>query len=226
MKLRRLILAILPFLLFVIPTGTAQAKTVVPTPSASVSTSLAGYKIQAFKDTPHAHRLRYQVVSGDSLSAIAQKLWHNPAFWPSLWTANKALIGNNYNLVQVGWSLSIPAVPNSKMPLVTVAYSTPVKPVPVVHPSSSAGYAYESPNNFSGFQQCVIRAESGGNAQVMNSSGHYGLYQFSYSTWIGYGGNGADFGHASVAEQNQVFDNAMSHPGGNMNWTPYDGCQY
>ena len=73
------------------------------------------------------------------------------------------------------------------------------------------------------FQACVIAAESGGNSQVMNSSGHYGLYQFSASTWAAYGGNPADFGNASVAEQNQVFDNAIA-AGGQSNWAPYDGC--
>jgi hypothetical protein len=73
------------------------------------------------------------------------------------------------------------------------------------------------------FQACVIAAESGGNSQVMNASGHYGLYQFSASTWAAYGGNPADFGNASVAEQNQVFANAMA-AGGESNWAPYDGC--
>jgi hypothetical protein len=75
----------------------------------------------------------------------------------------------------------------------------------------------------SSFQACVIAAESGGNAQVMNSSGHYGLYQFSASTWAEYGGNPAEFGDATVAEQNQVFDNAIA-AGGESNWSLYDGC--
>ena len=81
-----------------------------------------------------------------------------------------------------------------------------------------------NPGNYSGFQACVISRESGGNSQVMNSTGHYGLYQFSESTWIAYGGSASTFGHASVSEQNQVFANAMSHPGGASNWSPYDGC--
>jgi len=81
-----------------------------------------------------------------------------------------------------------------------------------------------SPSSYSGFQACVIARESGGNSQVMNSSGHYGLYQFAASTWAAYGGNPATFGHASVAEQNQVFANAMATPGGKNNWSPYDGC--
>jgi Transglycosylase-like domain len=57
----------------------------------------------------------------------------------------------------------------------------------------------------------------------MNSSGHYGLYQFSYSTWVAYGGAPSEFGDASVAEQNAVFATAMSE-GGEDNWAPYDGC--
>jgi len=57
----------------------------------------------------------------------------------------------------------------------------------------------------------------------MNSTGHYGLYQFSASTWAAYGGSPADFGDASVAEQNRVFANALA-AGGQSNWSPYDGC--
>jgi len=72
-------------------------------------------------------------------------------------------------------------------------------------------------------QQCIIRAESGGNSQVMNSSSHYGLYQFSYSTWVASGGSPSSFGHASVAEQNRVFYNAVAARG-YSDWTPYDGC--
>jgi hypothetical protein len=75
----------------------------------------------------------------------------------------------------------------------------------------------------SSFESCVIARESGGNAQAMNSSGHYGLYQFSASTWAAYGGSSGDFGHASAAEQHQVFSNAVAQ-GGQSNWAPYDGC--
>jgi hypothetical protein len=73
------------------------------------------------------------------------------------------------------------------------------------------------------FERCVIARESGGNSQVMNGSGHYGLYQFSASTWRAYGGSSGSFGHASVATQKRVFDNAMAQ-GGQSNWSPYDGC--
>jgi LysM repeat protein len=90
---------------------------------------------------------------------------------------------------------------------------------PSAAPSESATSSPES-----SFQACVISRESGGDAQVMNGSGHYGLYQFSASTWAAYGGNPADFGDASVSEQNQVFENAVSSPDGEANWSPYDGC--
>lgn len=89
-----------------------------------------------------------------------------------------------------------------------------------------SSYSQPSGGSYHGsgsMQQCIIARESGGNSQVMNSTGHYGLYQFSYSTWTGSGGNGADFGHASVAEQNQVYYNAVAARG-YSDWAPYDGC--
>ena len=86
------------------------------------------------------------------------------------------------------------------------------------HAASKAAYS-----GIGSFQSCVIARESGGNSQVMNASGHYGLYQFSASTWAAYGGSPSSFGHASVAQQNQVFNNAIA-AGGKSNWAPYDGC--
>jgi soluble lytic murein transglycosylase-like protein len=102
-------------------------------------------------------------------------------------------------------------------------------PVPQPSRTQAASYPSYTPlpspsGAYGSFQACVIARESGGNPQVMNASGHYGLYQFSYSTWVAYGGSPADFGHASVAEQDRVFANAMATPGGESNWAPYDGC--
>jgi resuscitation-promoting factor RpfB len=86
-----------------------------------------------------------------------------------------------------------------------------------------SGGSYSGGTPGGSFGSCVVARESGGNSQVMNSSGHYGLYQFSASTWQAYGGSAASFGNASVAEQNQVFSNAIAR-GGQSNWSPYDGC--
>jgi NlpC/P60 family/Transglycosylase-like domain len=102
--------------------------------------------------------------------------------------------------------------------------------VPVHHEPSRSGSSETAPalagtryTGGSGFQQCVIARESGGNSQVMNGSGHYGLYQFDAGTWASGGGNPADFGHASVAEQNQVF-NSVYAARGSSPWAPSDGC--
>ena len=92
-----------------------------------------------------------------------------------------------------------------------------------IHNAGNVDNTVVSTAGSSGFRACVIARESGGNSQVMNSSGHYGLYQFSESTWEAYGGSAGSFGHASVAEQNRVFNNAMAQ-GGQSNWSPYDGC--
>jgi transglycosylase-like protein len=75
----------------------------------------------------------------------------------------------------------------------------------------------------SSFQECVITRESGGNAQIWNASGHYGLYQFSYSTWVAAGGAPGAFGHASAGYQTEVFWMAY-RLWGTSPWAPYDGC--
>ena len=97
------------------------------------------------------------------------------------------------------------------------AYAAPVQSTAV----AASGYSGGTPGG--SFGQCVVARESGGNSQVMNSSGHYGLYQFSAGTWVAYGGSAASFGNASVAQQNQVFANALAQ-GGQSNWSAYDGC--
>ena len=99
--------------------------------------------------------------------------------------------------------------------------AAPVQTAPVqTAPKAASAATYSGSGSF---QSCVIARESGGSSQVMNGSGHYGLYQFSASTWAAYGGNPSSFGSASVAQQNQVFNNAMA-AGGQSNWAPYDGC--
>jgi LysM repeat protein len=91
---------------------------------------------------------------------------------------------------------------------------------PATAPAQSAQPVSAAPGSF---QACVITRESGGQPQVMNSSGHYGLYQFSASTWASAGGNPSDFGHASIAEQNQVFASAYALYG-TQPWAPSDHC--
>ena len=172
---------------------------------------------------------RYAVKDGDTLASIAQHLYHSADYWTVLYWANHHAI-KDANELQVGQALTVPAKP-AKIPAAPAAVAPTPAPSTGTASYPSAGTAAPAPaqtaSSYSGgtgsFQACVIAAESGGNSQVMNASGHYGLYQFSASTWAEYGGNPADFGNASVAEQNQVFDNAIA-AGGESNWAPYDGC--
>jgi LysM repeat protein len=173
----------------------------------------------------------YTVQSGDTLSAIAARFYNESAAWPVLYWANKGQL-QSADLIIPGQKLQVPAKP-ATIP------AAPAESAPAVstttsqtEPSSSPAQSTSGTESSSGtvstsgygsFQACVIERESEGNSQIMNSSGHYGLYQFSAATWAAYGGNPADFGDASVAEQNQVFANAMA-AGGESNWAPYDGC--
>ncbi len=185
----------------------------------------------------------YTVQPGDSLSAIAGRFYHHSAAWPVLYWRNHGKI-RWANEIEAGQVLRIPAEP-ARIPRAPAQLEPPPPPPPAHttadytprHASSAPAPPQAAPDQQAApanttvtsgipggaFGQCVVARESGGNAQVMNSSGHYGLYQFSASTWAEYGGSPADFGHASVAEQNQVFANALAR-GGEFNWAPYDGC--
>ena len=220
------------------------------TPAWLASLALPATTVQpaAAARTAAAHhaalRAKYTVKAGDSLSAIAKRLYQSPDYWPALYWANKHQI-RYANEIEVGQVLTVPAKPRTIPKPPSVLGPAPA-PAPVAatatsstHYSSTthhrsyapASSAHSAPvhaaSTYTGsggsFQACVIARESGGNSQVMNSSGHYGLYQFSASTWAAYGGNPGDFGNASVAEQNQVFNNAIA-AGGQSNWSPYDGC--
>ncbi len=204
------------------------------TPDGLLSVSRAAVEQHAAKQYQAKHRraaaTSYTVRSGDTLSSIAAHLYHSPRYWTVLYWANHKHI-RYANELSVGQVLAVPAKPAkipaapktlgpapAPAPAATSATVTATTAAPVATSTETVSTAGES-----SFQSCVIERESGGNPQVMNSSGHYGLYQFSESTWVAYGGSAADFGDASVAEQNQVFDNAIA-AGGESNWSAYDGC--
>lgn len=185
----------------------------------------------------------YTVRHGDTLSSIAKKLFGHAHYWPAVWRANERKI-HNPNVLQIGTKLEIPGGPAKVTAKLTAdAYSAIPKPPPAHHqavladstthsvaqsaPQAASGAAdvaaVVNPSGYSGFQACVIRAESGGNSQITNATGHWGLYQFSYSTWVAHGGAPGDFGHASVEEQGRVFWNTVAADG-TSDWSPYDSC--
>ena len=69
---------------------------------------------------------------------------------------------------------------------------------------------------------CIRNAEEGGSYAWGPGNGG-GAYQFLLSTWERYGGAASEYGAASPAYQDRIFDNAIA-AGGASNWTNYDGC--
>lgn len=148
----------------------------------------------------------YLVRPGDTLSGIAAT---NGITLAAVEAANPGI--SNPNVIYPGETVVLPGAGSYTPPQQNS--SAPVSaPVQQSAPVSSGG----------GFQQCVVQHESNGDSQVMNSSGHYGLYQFDYPTWVAGGGNPADFGHASVSEQDQVFSSTYASRGAEP-WQG-DGC--
>ncbi len=129
----------------------------------------------------------YTVRPGDSLSAIAGRAYHNQDAWPVLYWANRNRV---YwaNVIEPGQVLRIPVEPG-RIPdapgrlgpapapttqAATQAAAPSAAPADATAPGTvQASYSGGSPGG--SFGQCVIARESGGNAQVMNSTGHYGL---------------------------------------------------
>jgi LysM repeat protein len=219
--------------LFGLPSSASASEVTMPAPVHTSIPWIHPARISTVADST------YTVQAGDTLSGIAS-MYAISGGWKHLYGINADTV-TNPNEITVGQTLKLTG------PIETAVLSARHK-AHLAHLAEEAKYRaqsatiqvdsavqpeYTSPapvsdehvnaGDYSGFQSCVIARESGGNSQVMNSSGHYGLYQFSESTWEAYGGSASDFGHASVQEQNQVFDNAMAQ-GGEGNWSAYDGC--
>jgi LysM repeat protein len=200
----------------VLPAGSAQAAAVAVGAGASTTASV--------HTSAAALPATYRVRRGDTLASIAGRLYHNTADWPVLYWRNHRQI-RWADSIRAGEVLSVPAKPR-RVPAVPAQLQPAARAsagTPAAGAQAPAAAASGSTYPGGAFGACVVAAESGGNPQIMNASGHYGLYQFSYSTWVAYGGNPAEFGNATVAEQNQVFANALAE-GGEDNWAPYDGC--
>lgn len=182
----------------------------------------------------------YTVKPGDTLSQIAGARCGAGQDWTGLYAANRDTVGRDPDEIAVHTRLHIECTyvpgllrladpPVYRAAVAALADVTPASTEQGAYSSGSQPDSYQAPSgNYGGtpggsFGQCVVDRESGGDSQVMNSSGHYGLYQFSASTWAAYGGNPDSFGNASVAEQEQVFANALAQ-GGERNWSQYDGC--
>jgi hypothetical protein len=190
----------------------------------------------------------YRVRAGDSISEVAVRKCHGQARdWTGIYAASRRahLTAKNANMITVGQQLALdcrylpsqvrfapappppPPAPVRVRAAVRTSSVTASSAAPVrhrVYASSGSGFSGNvSLGSYSGYEACVVARESGGRSQVMNASGHYGLFQFDYGTWVSGGGSAATFGHASVAEQNRVFA-AVYAARGTQPWSPSDGC--
>jgi hypothetical protein len=178
------------------------------------------------------------VRPGDTLSAIAGRACGDPGDYFALAYNNNVA---NPDLIYAGQVFKVAC--QAAAQAIASRYglmgnspgsSPPSSPVHYVsHASAAQAPAPQQPasapavTSVSGtvgsMQACIIARESGGNPDAWNASGHWGLYQFSAATWSAHGGAPADFGNASVAEQNQVYANTVAQDG-YSDWAPYDGC--
>ena len=78
-------------------------KPVETTPAAGADASFGSTDASADTNT-------YTVASGDSLSKIAKNQYGDASKWHQIYEANKDLIGNNPDLIEVGQVLTIPSL--------------------------------------------------------------------------------------------------------------------
>jgi resuscitation-promoting factor RpfC len=200
-------------------------------PVAGVAKTLLAVTIQLHPAAAHQLPAHYTVRAGDSLSSIARHEYGSAADWPALWWVNRKkvhdpeMIAAGQRLKLTGWHPRKAWLDRAAMAAIPAPAPAPVQapsgaaPAAVVQPASTATYSGASGS----FQSCVIAAESGGDATAVNaSSGAGGLYGFLPSTWQALGHSGLPE-NASVAEQNQAFQQEYAQSGTSA-WSAYDGC--
>jgi nucleoid-associated protein YgaU len=179
----------------------------------------------------HQAPAHYTVKAGDTLSSIARHEYGSAHAWPALWWVNRHKV-HNPQMIRVGQRLALSSwhprkawLDRAAMAAIPAPAPAPVSAAPaaapaaVTSPASTATYGGAAGS----YQACVIAAESGGNPSAVNPvSGAGGLYQFLPSTWAALGHSGLPQ-NASVAEQNQAFQQQYAQSGTSA-WSPYDGC--
>jgi LysM repeat protein len=85
-----------------------QAQAAVRTPAKATTVTEQQARTDAVVRQAQPAARTYTVRSGDTLSGIAGKFYHNPADWPAIWQANRSKIPNP-NSIYVGERLTIPA---------------------------------------------------------------------------------------------------------------------
>jgi LysM repeat protein len=185
----------------------------------------------------------HAVQPGDTLSGIAASAGVS---LHKVEKANRWI--KNPNLIYVGQVVHVPDGHKGPLPATPAYYQAPAAQAPAASstPSASSDTSAESGTSSvssgttsessgtssvssstpaatttgasSSFQQCVAWRESGNNPTASSS----GLYGILPSTWASLGYSGTA-GSASVAQQNQAFQQLYAQDGSSP-WAPYDGC--
>jgi LysM repeat protein len=195
-----------------------------------VAKTLMAVSISLHPAAAHQAPRTITVKDGDTLSSLAKSAYGSAADWPALWWTNRHSVPNP-SALRVGQKLQLSSWHPVHAWLTAAAMKADGEGAPAAHadPASTSVPTYTTATPVSyysgsgGFQACVIRAESNGNASAVNPySGAGGLYGFLPSTWqaLGYSGLPED---ASVAEQNAAFAKEYAQSGGSA-WSAYDGC--
>lgn len=210
---------------------------VAPAPGSHLAAVWHPYRAAAVAAQP----ARYTVRPGDTLSSIAERFMGSADEWPALWWDNHAEVANP-DLIEVGQVLVLGS--RSMTPAIsTAAMDALPKPPPPTHVATTAATSNASGTSVgsspapadppapdpvsvsaSGFEGCVISAESGGDPTAQNPvSTASGLFGFLDSTWLSVTGLPGPARDYSVATQTAAFwklyDEAGVAP-----WAPYDGC--
>lgn len=165
----------------------------------------------------------WHVRAGDTLASISAALCRTMRDWPAIWWPNRQEVRNPDTLTS-GETLTLRGCSASAAEVqAALNAATPPSPPPSV---SSSGTATGTFSGSSGsLQACIIAAESGGNPDIWNPTGHWGLYQFSAGTWYSYGAAPGTFGNASASYQNQIYMNVVAHgPQAVFDAWESDGC--
>lgn len=182
----------------------------------------------------------YTVRSGDTFSSIARRMLGHSDRWPALWYANRRLARNPDVLRPGTWlTLAVPDHPVHAWLAAKAMAAIPKPPEPrPVHPvlavAATPAASSQAPGNpaapsaapvpGSGFEACVIQAESGGNPTAQNpSSTASGLYGFLSTTWTAVTGLPGPARAYSAATQEAAFQKLYSEAGTSP-WAAYDGC--
>lgn len=192
---------------------------------------LAGVKSAEHSAVALEASFTYVVQHGDTLSKIAKKLYGHARYWPVLYKNNRIRWANRIaegkKLTIVPLPRHIPAAPRELAPPPPVVHlaaaSTPAVSTDVGTSASSSNVQPVSVGS-SGFEACVIQAESGGNPVAQNpTSTASGLFGFLSTTWTAITGLPGPARAYSVATQEAAFQKEYA-ASGTAPWAPYDGC--